>query len=124
MTIGHIMKRVEQFELVIKKGCGLVRPIKITFINPTPSEYVGQFCPVAILTAYLASRQRLASASDSNFLFPIFLSHFDPITKRQIITIHKPHAQIKYDNFRCRLQTHLDSHEIKVLGVSSQYYSS
>ena len=56
MSISQVIKRGAKFELVIKKGYGMLKPFEIAFINPTPLENAGQFCPVAILTLYMASR--------------------------------------------------------------------
>ena len=46
-------------------------------INPYSREYLGKFCQVAVMDAYLAARTNLARAFDTVLSFPNIVSKFD-----------------------------------------------
>ena len=92
---------------------------ELAIVNPTPKHGIGNFCPLFILSAYLAARTKMAEATDSDFLFPNLQSLFESGTNRHILTITTPIKIVKYDSYRKKLAKHLDSRELKSIGVYS-----
>ena len=70
LKIGHLVRRVDRFDLFLPclKECSLSD--RVVPIYPTPLRFEKTFCPVFILTTYLRARYELGSATDDNFLFP------------------------------------------------------
>ena len=97
---------------------------ELALVHTTPRTFPRNICPVAILSAYLTARKRLAGASDSNFLFPNLHSYFEPGTNRQISTITTPVECVQYDSYRKKLAMPLDSTELNVIRVNFLNYSS
>ena len=75
MKIGQVLKKGDSFELNISRLYGnQLKRIYIAIVHSRPISYKDNFFPIPILSAYLASRKRLAKALDSDFLFPNLLS--------------------------------------------------
>ena len=56
------------FELINSRNRGNKPKRKeLAIVLPTPKSAIGNFCPVAIMFAYLASRTKMAEATDSDF---------------------------------------------------------
>ena len=63
-------------------------------------------------------------ASGDDFLFPNLVSKFDPFTGKQILSLKVPCEAMLYDNYRQRLKKHLDSEDLKAMGVLSEDYGT
>ena len=68
ITIGQVIQKGFSFELIMSK-CRGDKPKRreLALVHTTPRTFPRNICPVAILSAYLAARKRLAGAADSNF---------------------------------------------------------
>ena len=59
----------------------------------------------------------LGQTSNSDYLFPSVGGKFAQVLQSPLIQIQIPPAPISYDNFRNRLKKHLDSEELKDMGI-------
>ena len=77
MQIGHLVCRVNHFELTIfRSKAGAPKSREIIPIYPTPARYVNTFCPVSILSNYCKAHNEFCTVSDSDYLFPKMSSSF------------------------------------------------
>ena len=119
MQVGHLVCRVDHFELVISRSGDSTPKLRKVFpIYPTPTKYADTFCPVSILSAYCKARNKLCSVADNDFLFPKMLSSFEQGTDRHILAIATPHACIPADSFQKKFKSHLESEELRAVGVN------
>ena len=125
MQIGHLVRRVSHFELVIFKSRG-DKPKKreVILINPTPARYANTFCPVAILSAYCTARQSLYSVADTDFLFPKISSSFEQGTEWHLLTISTPPKCLPADSYHKKFRSHVDSKELRAVGVNPIDFTS
>ena len=125
LQIRQIVKKGASFELQIRKGKkNQTKKLQRCIVHPNAKAYAGNFCPVAILDAYLAARLKLVPASADDLLFPNLDSKFDLFTGKQVLSIKKPLEPMSYDNYRQRLKRHLDSEEFKAMGVLPEDYGT
>ena len=104
MQIGHVIQKGVSFDLIIPKYRGhKPKRNELAIVHPTLRSFPENFCPMAILSAYLAARKRLARAADSNFLFANLQANFKVGTNRQILTITTPVKCVQYDSYRKKL---------------------
>ena len=87
MQIGHLVRRVDHFELVIfRSGGGIPKSREVIPIYPTPARYANTFCPVFILSAYCKARNELCSVADTDYLFPKMSSSFEQGTEQHFFS--------------------------------------
>ena len=123
LQIRQLVRKGASFELQIRKGKkNQERKLQRCIVHPNAKAYAGNFCPVAILDAYLAARLKLVPASGDDILFPNLDSKFDPFTRKQVLSLKVPLEPMVYDNYRQRLKKHLDSEEFKAMGVLPEDY--
>ena len=121
----QIMKKWTSYEIKIYKGkANQTRKLQKCIIHPNALEYLGNYCPVALLDSYLVSRVKLGHTSNSDYLFPSVGSMFAQVFKSTLIQIQIPFTPVTYDNFQNSLQKHLDYKELLDMGVHLEDYST
>ena len=120
MKIGHLVRGIDHFDLVISRlKEGTARSRDVTPIYPMPPKYQKTFCPVIILSNYLKARNELGLNDDNNFLFPKMNSSFELGTNRHILALANPHECIPTASFNKKFKLHVDSEELGKVGVNS-----
>ena len=92
-------------------------------IYPTSTEYPNTFCPVAILTSYCSECKKLCAVEGEEFLFPKLSSNFEKGGELQLLTISIPPKCIPRDIFHKKFNSHIDSQELRNVGVITSQYS-
>ena len=125
MQIGHLVRRVNHFELTIfRSKAGAPKSREIIPIYPTPARYANTFCPVSILSNYCKARQELCTVLDSDYLFPKMSSSFEQGTEQHLLTVATPQKCLPADSFRKKFRSHVDFKELKAVGVNPIDYTS
>ena len=125
MQIGHLVCRVNHFELIIfRTGGDTPKSREVIPIYPTPARYASTFCPVSILSTYCKARNELCSVADTDYLFPKMSSSFEQGTERHLLTIAIPHKCLPADSFHKKFRSHLDSKELRAVGVNTIEFTS
>ena len=79
---------------------------------------------MSILSAYCTARQNLYSVADTDFLFPKMSSSFEQGTERHLLTISTPAKCLPADSYRKKFRSHVDSKELRAVGVNPIDFSS
>ena len=79
---------------------------------------------MAILSAYATARQNLYTVTDIDFMFPKMFSSFEQGTVRHLLTISTPPKCLPADSYAKKIQSHLDSKELRAVVVNTIDYSS
>ena len=119
MTIGHLVRRTDRFDLVIPSLKEDARTYRIVLIYPTPSQFEKTFCPVIILTKYLKARNELGLVNDNDILFPKMNSTFELGTNRHILSLADPVQGLPLAIFLKKFKRHVDSEDMRKVGVNS-----
>ena len=125
MQVGHLVCRVDHFELVISRiGDSTPKLREVIPIYPTPTKYQQTFCPVSILSSYCKARNELCKAEDNDFLFPKMSSSLEKGTDRHILAIATPHECIPASSFKKKFRSHVESEELKKFRVNPLEFTS
>ena len=92
-------------------------------VHPNSCSAWGHYCPIKILDTYLAARLKLDPASGDDWLFPNLDSTYARFNV-QTVSISLPCTQFLYENYRRRLKVHLDTAELREMGVFPKDYST
>ena len=78
----QIVKKGASYEIKIYKGnTNKTRKLQKCIIHANALQYLGNYCPVALLDFYLGARVKLGYASISNYLLPSVCSKFTKVSK-------------------------------------------
>ena len=119
LKIDNFNCRGSHFEVVLQKRIDKLKVMELIPIYPTSSEYPNSFCPVSILTSYYNERNKLVSVEGDEFLFPKLSSNLEKGGELQLLTISIPPKCIPRDIFRKKFNSHIDSQELRDVGVST-----
>ena len=89
-----------------------------------PTKFHKIFCPVTILSHYCKIRQELSNAEDTDFLFPKLSLSFEQGSNKSSLRVANPLEPIPQFSYYRKFRIHVDSKEMKAVGVSSLDFTS
>ena len=125
LKIGELVCGKDYYHLFITRlEAGSARKREVIQIYPTPTKFHKIFCPVTILSHYCKIRQELSHAGDQDFLFPKLSLSFEQGSNKSCLRVATPPESIPQLSYHRKFKIHVDSEDMKAVGVSSLDFTS